>query len=477
MSSLEYLESERIKLWEKLLLIEEELKKKTSDYENEAKQSSKKASEFRNRSEEAKKASIEYLEEIKGKVTEIRRNHTLSNGYTSKTEAIQNESLTVLNDIRSKVALIEEQKELIDQHVIDLNELFENYDDFSTKINSLDLIYSKGSDISTKIDTIYKTTLNRKKEIDELYYEIIGYTETDETTGEETDIDGLKKELEDSYTTLKSNFKTTEKEILDFKTNSEKKYEEFVDSKDKSYNQIKSSWEEEYSEIVKKINGLLPNALTAGLSYAYSNKKKDEEAESKRLAKLFYLGIVGMVCVSLIPFYVSIRALIDNVEMAEVILRMPRLVVAILPLYIPVLWVAYSSNKKLNLSKRLIEEYTHKEVLSKTFEGLSTQILNIKDSEISSDLSNRLLYNILEVSSENPGKLISDYNKSDHPLMDALDKSVKLANAVEKLTKIPGLSKLVSVLDKKAKDIVSEVAKEANSGVETLLKRSEASEN
>ncbi len=158
--------------------------------------------------------------------------------------------------------------QLIDQHATDLNELFENYDDFSTKINSLDLIYSKGSDISTKIDTIYKTALNRKKEIDELYYEIIGYTETDETTGEETEIDGLKQELEDSYTTLKSNFKTAEKEIHDFKTNSEIKYEEFVESKEKSYKQIKSSWEEEYSEIVKKINGLLPNALTAGLSYA-----------------------------------------------------------------------------------------------------------------------------------------------------------------------------------------------------------------
>lgn len=476
MSSLEYLESERIKLWEKLLLIEEEVKKKTSDYENEAKQSSKKASEFRNRSEEAKKASIEHLEEIKGRLTEIRRNHTLSNGYSTKTESIQNESLTILNDIRNIATIIEEQKELIDQHATDLNELFENYDDFSTKINSLDLIYSKGSDISTKIDTIYKTALNRKKEIDELYYEIIGYTETDETTGEETEIDGLKQELEDSYTTLKSNFKTAEKEIHDFKTNSEIKYEEFVESKEKSYKQIKSSWEEEYSEIVKKINGLLPNALTAGLSYAYSNKKKEEEIESKRLRKLFFIGIAGMVCVSLIPFYVSIRALIDNVEMAEVILRMPRLVVAILPLYIPVLWIAYSSNKKLNLSKRLIEEYTHKEVLSKTFEGLSTQILNIKDSEVSSDLSNRLLYNILEVSSENPGKLISDYNKSDHPLMDALDKSVKLANAVERLTKIPGLSKLVSVLDKKAKDIVSEVAKDANSGVQTLLEEKEKDE-
>ena len=36
----------------------------------------------------------------------------------------------------------------------------------------------------------------------------------------------------------------------------------------------------------------------------------------------------------------------------------------------------------------------------------------------------------LEVNSKNPGKLISDYNKSDHPLMDVLDldKSIKLTN-------------------------------------------------
>lgn len=56
-----------------------------------------------------------------------------------------------------------------------------------------------------------------------------------------------------------------------------------------------------------------------------------------------------------------------------------------------------------------------------------------------------MLYNLLEVSAENPGKLISDYNKSDHPLMDALDKSVKLADAVEKLSKIPGITKFTKI--------------------------------
>ena len=90
----------------------------------------------------------------------------------------------------------------------------------------------------------------------------------------------------------------------------------------------------------------------------------------------------------------------------------------------------------MNLSKRLIEEYTHKEVVSKTFEGLSAQIEGIKDSKVSAELKAKLLHNILEISLENPGKLISDYNKSDHPILE----------------KIPGLSKALSQTNSKTTD-------------------------
>jgi hypothetical protein len=209
---------------------------------------------------------------------------------------------------------------------------------------------------------------------------------------------------------------------------------------------------------------LLPKALTAGLSHAYEVKKRHELLTSKDLSKKFVGGIAGMICVSLIPFAVSVCYYFYGKSFVDVIKIVPNLVTAILPLYIPVLWLAYSANKRLNLSKRLIEEYTHKEVSSKTFEGLSRQIENIDDEEISSDLRIRLLYNILEVNSENPGKLITDYNKSDHPLMDALDKSVKLGNAVERLSEIPGMSRLAGMMEKKAKRILKENMKKAEAG-------------
>ena len=108
-------------------------------------------------------------------------------------------------------------------------------------------------------------------------------------------------------------------------------------------------------------------------------------------------------------------------------------------------------SKKANLSKRLIEEYTHKSVLGKTFSGLSNQIETLQNQgAVEEELRTKLLFNILQVSAENPGKLITDYNNSDHPIMDALEKSSKLSESLETLAKIPGLSAIAKRLSEKS---------------------------
>lgn len=328
--------------------------------------------------------------------------------------------------------------------------MFANYAAYTEKLKKLVDLSNSADESSTKIEAIIKQLTARKKEIDETYYEIFGYTTTDEASGVITIITGKKDELEKSYTELKSNL------------------DDFAVKKNKEFNDTLTKWKDEYSSTLNKIESLLPNALTVGLSYAYSDKKDAEIKESAALEKDFKKYVGGLIFISFIPFVISIYLLITGVTLDAAILKMPRLVLSIFPLYIPVLWVAYSANRKMNLSKRLIEEYTHKEVLSKTFEGLSKQIQSIEDADISADLKTRLLYNILEVSSENPGKLISDYNKSDHPLMDALDKSVKLTNAIDHLSKIPGMSKLVNVLDNKSKKVLEKEAKKAASGIDKV---------
>lgn len=435
MVSIDYLESERIKIWEQIVDLQESVKKKTSDYENDAKQASKKCSEYKNKCEATRDEAKLLFEEVQRANSEIQKSNVV----------------TLISEIRLAHDELLPKSEVLRTQITQLESLFANYATYAERLKKLTDLSNSADESSTKIETIIKQLTARKKEIDEMYYEIFGYSNTDSASGEITTITGLKNELEKSYTELKSDLDT------------------FATKKNNEFSETLTGWKTEYSSTLAKIESLLPNALTVGLSYAYSSKKDDEIKESAALQKDFKKYVTGLILVSLIPFAISIYLLITGVALEDAILKMPRLVFSILPLYIPVLWVAYSANRKMNLSKRLIEEYTHKEVLSKTFEGLSKQIQNIEDSDISADLKTRLLYNILEVSSENPGKLISDYNKSDHPLMDALDKSVKLTNAIDHLSKIPGMSKLVKVLDNKSKEVLEKEADKAVAGIEKVV--------
>ena len=72
--------------------------------------------------------------------------------------------------------------------------------------------------------------------------------------------------------------------------------------------------------------------------------------------------------------------------------------------------------------------------------------------------------NFLQITSENPGKLISNYQVSDHPIMEALEQAYKYEAAVEKLEGIPGMGKIKLMLSKKAEKY-KENAKEIAEGI------------
>uniref|UniRef100_UPI000AA2A4FF hypothetical protein n=1 Tax=Moritella viscosa TaxID=80854 RepID=UPI000AA2A4FF len=185
---------------------------------------------------------------------------------------------------------------------------------------------------------------------------------------------------------------------------------------------------------------------------------RDRVAESDDLKTheaSFKWSVGLLVLISLLPlFVVFIPYLTIQQSIADSISDLQSFAPFLIPLYTPVLWWGYSANKKYKLSKRLIEEYTHKGVLSRTFEGLSKQVQDMLDDSMTRELQVQLLYNLIDVNSENPGKLISDYNKSDHPLMDALDKSSKLADSVTKLARVPGFSALAKRLDERSKELL-----------------------
>ncbi|AUD61803.1 hypothetical protein TUM4637_36460 [Shewanella hafniensis] len=54
--------------------------------------------------------------------------------------------------------------------------------------------------------------------------------------------------------------------------------------------------------------------------------------------------------------------------------------------------------------------------------------------------------------------------------MDALDKSVKLGDAVEKLRNIPGFSKLTAKLEKESKEILKDTEEKVAQAISTVAK-------
>lgn len=469
MADYKYLEDERKKLWDRISAIEKHLNETPSALEVEIRTHADKARQCLMQAEEDALCISEFRQEASG--TFEATQHLSANFFDEHNrisklhvefEAFHREASLIVPQLQKWQSNI---KMMFDE----LSQIYANNPDMQVKLKEFDANYNKADELFLKADATYKSINTRKSEIDSLYYAIAGHASENED-GTTTKTPGLKDKLSESYAKLEADFASLQVYMETENNKFMGRIEDFENLKSMEFKTAFKSWNTDHDAITKKIEELLPRALTAGLSHAFSEKKVQEDTESKQHAKSFMLAIVCMMTISLIPICASLFSLYKGEGLDATILKIPRLVLAILPLYIPALWFAYSSNRKGNLSKRLIEEYSHKEALSKTYEGLAKQISSISDKCDTNGLQEKLLYTILEVSAENPGKLISDYNKADHPLMDALDKSIKLTNSLEKLAKIPGFGKIATSLSAKAEKVAEAQAKKVNQGIDAVTK-------
>ena len=439
--------------------VKEECLKRAPDFEKDAKQASKRTSEFRNRAKETKEQVDQLKQEADSTISAISALHAQVSTKLDEARGILVEleaSKETANELSSSLQLKEDS---ISSSIEKIEAVLEEHPELEDEVDVLEEKLKDINENSAKINTLLKGVNSKKVEIDELYYEIVGYVDEDEETGKKVVVDGLKKELENQYNNIETNLSMLSGEVDELKKSTENKIESFVNEKETESENLLSNWERKLQGLEKQIQQLLPNALTAGLSAAFQNKRLDEENTLGSMQRQFNWGIFGLVIISIIPFVISLSFLLNGETWDKVINWIPRIVLAITPLYTPVLWLAIVANKKMNLSKRLIEEYTHKEVLSKTYEGLVTQIKNLENESDSEQLKAKLLSDFLKVYSENPGKLISNYESSDHPLMDILSKTdnpESVDSATQSLIrKIPGVDILTEKISGSRKEGVA----------------------
>ena len=178
--------------------------------------------------------------------------------------------------------------------------------------------------------------------------------------------------------------------------------------------------------VVKEIRSYLPDSVTAGLAGAF-NKKKEEENNERNVTSERFSKLIGvMLGIAFLPFVVYVTWLFQGKGLEEVIQKIPNMTIAVLPLYIPLIWLGIHFNRRINLSKKLIEEYAYKEAVCKSFAGLSEQIEAINDKKTIQELRLKLIDLVMSVNSENPGKYITQYDKCDNPAIELLGRLEKM---------------------------------------------------
>ena len=419
-SKLEYLEEERKKLWQRISFLEKEL---SSDPDKASKQHSRKASEYRNKTQKTFEHSNNILINLKTIESDVK--------LTEKTVSDVKIDITNHHD-----QLIKQGKEMSD-FLTQYDLILTKYPNINVEISNLEkLMIDLRTNLEKSIST-YKNILSKKEEVDSIHYEIMGYKDTN-SEGEEVHIEGLKQKLEKSYSSLEIQSKDLRSDLDNLKHESEEQYNTFISSKEEQLEKLNSVFDSDYNKIVSKIEGLLPSALTAGLSSAFTKKKEEEEEIYIQSKQKFSSGIRYISISALFPIIVTLYfAITKDSSFLESIERAPKIILSFLPLFAPLVWSAISSNKKVNLSKRLIEEYSHKQVLSMTIEGLSKQIDNIEDQVISDELKIKLLRIFLDVTNENPGKLISDYKSSDNPILNFFEKKISIDDSQKDSNELP----------------------------------------
>ena len=454
-----------------------DIKKGAPEFEIEARQAAINALEYA-------KQSNEILERISDVLTEIGNNREIvlkqaeeAKKSTDKFNQEHQRIVDILNSFKTKEDELLGSIKSVEEKITSVESVFQKHPNINSEIESIEKFLAQIQDIESKSSQLLKTITARKNEIDRLHNEIIGFTEINSETKETTFIPGLKDELQSSYNGLIEKLDVLKADLQTLNDSTNDSYKSFMETSQKDKDDTFKRWEDNYESLKDKINKLLPNALTAGLSYAFASKKDDEVKAYQNHKSQFEWGIRGMIAVSLIPVTISIYFLANLVPIEDVINRIPRIVIGILPLYVPVLWLTISASKKMNLSKRLIEEYSHKEVLSKTFEGLSTQIEKIGSESVSTELRMSLLDNFLEMYSQNPGRLISDYNNSDHPLMELLETANKLESSVEKIDKIPGMKKIAKILERKATEKITQATDRVERSLDKAIDLAEEQAN
>ena len=180
---------------------------------------------------------------------------------------------------------------------------------------------------------------NLFREIDELHTKIFGVdvTEGDDDEDDAESGSGLKYDLENAYHEINEGFEALSKAFVRFQ---EEKVAEF--------SKVLQEHSQRFEDTQKRIDGLLPGALSAGLSSAFQKKRMAIEATQK----WHYVGFIASIIALSLMFGITFWTTMNTSSFDTFFFFVCRNLLVASPIF----WLAIFLNRRLNLDTRLIEE-------------------------------------------------------------------------------------------------------------------------
>ncbi|MCY4418604.1 MAG: hypothetical protein OXB93_02020, partial [Cytophagales bacterium] len=227
-----------------------------------------------------------------------------------------------------------------------------------------------------------------RREITDFHSKIYGEQKEDGTREEGYDqkLNGLVSGFEKKGEELDNKSAELDKKIAELKNEKEETFHSIEQEKKNAFHSI----EKEKNEQMDKVKSLLPMAAAKGLSWKYDSCKKDYKKDER-----FWLWILG-AAVLLGPALVCFPLFFDLKGWE---LHIYRISIAGL--------VAYAINfagGRLRESRRLGEEYGHKEAAACTYVGFRAKI---EGEERDDDLVKKLQNTLVDVVARNPAETMT----------------------------------------------------------------------
>jgi hypothetical protein len=154
--------------------------------------------------------------------------------------------------------------------------------------------------------------------------------------------------------------------------------------------------------LIKRVEGLLPGATSAGLASAFNKQKARFVDPQRQWLRTFVLCIIGLVIVAT-PSFLSAIGWGPHEDTWSAVWRN---LTMRLPIVLPLVWLAIYAGRNYMISLRLEEEYAYKEAISTAFEGYKREMEKIAAGDaVNPTPIATLCTNILRAIAERPGRI------------------------------------------------------------------------